>query len=307
VSAPRPSERPAFWARQAHGCALLAALALMLCTLSCGLLGLWQGVAEAIEPYWTLQLYGLLTHSKEGIEVAVGPGSTITLYREPRPYVGTIAALQKGLVWRVEGRALVEGGYGFGAPIIEVQGQTYTSRTATIEFDPYAEAYRLRKVFSMDAIDTPARLLGRKYRPVEPIGEVVVDYIVRPDGAIDVEVDFSGLATSWDRAYIMNEQGARQFTAYHDDSGLALQMAEIGSWQATTAGQACFVAEETRVQFCVLPGPGGALLYGRERHWQWNWHGVYSLSRAGVGIALDGPREGYHYRLQLEALPESAR
>ena len=299
MSAPG-ADRPASLSRHARGCAWVAALTLILSTLGCGVLGLWQGVAEAIEPYWTLQLYGLLTHSKAGIEVALGPESIITLYREPRPHVGKIAALQKGLIWRVAGQTLVEEGYGFGAPIIEVRGQAYNSRTATIYFDPSAAAYHLRKVYVMDTIDTPARLLRRKYRPVEPIGEVAVDYVVLPDGVIEIQVDFSGLTAPWDRAYLMNEQGARQFTAYHDDSGLALQGAELGIWQQTPASEACFVSDQAGAQFCVLPGPGGALLFGRERYLQWNWRGVYSLSWAGVDIALDGPRDTYQYRLQLE-------
>jgi hypothetical protein len=306
VSTPA-AERSAALTRHARGCALLAALVLMLSTLSCGLLGLWQGVAEAIEPYWTLQLYGLLTRSKAGIELAIGPESIITLHREPRPHIGKIAALQKGLIWRVAGQTLVEEGYGFGAPIIELQGQAYNSRTATIYFDPYADGYHLRKVFVMDTIDTPARLLRRKYRPVEPIGEVAVDYVALPDGLIEVQVDFSGLTVPWDRAYIMNEQGARRFTRYHDDAGLALQGAEIGIWQTTTASRACFASDGVGAQFCVLSEPGGALLLGRERYLQWNWRGVYSLSWAGVDIELDGPRESYHYRLQLEAPPEPGR
>ncbi len=125
-------ERPAALSRHARGCALLAALVLLLSTLSCGLLSLWQGVAEAIEPYWTLQLYGLLTRSKAGIEVAIGPGSILTLERDPRPHIGKIAALQKGLVLVVDGEPLIEEGYGFGLPLVYDGELVHNSRHAEI-------------------------------------------------------------------------------------------------------------------------------------------------------------------------------
>ena len=43
----------------------------------------------------------------------------------------------------------------------------------------------MRKVFVMDTIDTPAQFMRRKYRPVEPIGEVAVTYRLLRDGVID--------------------------------------------------------------------------------------------------------------------------
>jgi hypothetical protein len=40
--------------------------------------------------------------------------------------------------------------------------------------------------------------------------------------------------------------------------------------------------------------------YGRERYWQYNWRGVFTLAWAGVDLAVDGPRPSVRYRLTLE-------
>ena len=301
MRSPNNAARDTTSSRRVRGLAILVALVLASCGAACVLALFWQGLAEAVEPHWTLQLYGLFSRSKDGVEVAVGPDSSVLLYGEARPHVGQIAALQKGLVWEYDGQFLIEEGHGFGAPIIVAQGQRYHARNASIYFDPTATEFRLRKVFVMDTVETPMRLLRRRYRPSEPIGEVAVTYVVRSGGIIDVEVDCSGLTVPWEQALIMNEQGARHFTRYADDSGLLLRGREIGPWQQTTASTACLQSVADEVQFCVTSEAGGSLFYGRERRLQWNWRGAAGLSSSGVNIVLDGPQDIYRYRIELGA------
>jgi len=282
------------------------ALVALLIAMTLGGLGLgaalvlWQTAAELVEPYWTLQLYGRLTTSKEGIEVATGPGHSVVLYKEPRPHTGKIASLQKGLIWKVGGQQLIEEGYGFGVPIVVVQGQAHNARHASIALEPVDGTLTVRKVYTMDTVDAPVQFMRRKYRPVAPIGEVAVTYRLSGPGVIDVEVDFTGLDVPWQQAYLMNEQGARAFRFYRDDTGLLLREDEIGIWGETTALRGCMISQTAVAQFCVDATPGGRLLYGRERYLQWNWRGIYTLSWAGVDIAVDGPVERYRYRITLQ-------
>jgi len=209
-SIPPPAPRQLRW----ESLALLMALLAVSSVLSCGVVALWQGVAEAIEPRRALQLYGRLSHSKAVVEVAVGPESTVVLDRDPRPHNGEIAALQKGLIWKCGGNQLIESGFGFGVPVVFAQGQAYTSRKASISFDATASELRMRKVYTMDTIDAGVGLLRRQYQPAEPIGTVAMTYTVQANGLIDVEASFRGLKTPWQSAVILNEQGARYFDRY---------------------------------------------------------------------------------------------
>jgi hypothetical protein len=165
----------------------------------------------------------------------------------------------------------------------------------------------------MDTIDTPIQLLRRKYRPVPSIGVISFQYDIRPEGAIEVTVDFSKLEVAWTRVYLMNEQGARTFTRFEDAGGVVLEGDAIGIWASSAefAGPACMSGAPKsgagqRIRFCVEPidldlEPPVRLYYGRERYKQYNWRGMYSLSWAGVDLALQAPQSTYRYRITLEA------
>lgn len=259
----------------------------------------WQAVAEAVEPHWTLLLNNL-SSSEQSIETPTIGGTLLRLYPDTRPHVGKIAGLQKGLVWVAQGHELIEEGYGLGCPIIEMDGVAYNARQATISIARQGEAVLLTKRFIMDTYDSPSRLLQRKYRPVSPIGAVIYRYTIRPEGIIEVEVDFSGL-WHWDKAYLMNEQGANWFPIYCDSSGARLEGASLGGWQTTAAARACFISKDGRLAFCIEPRPEGTMYFGRERYLQYNWRGFYYLSWSGVDIEVKGPRPLYRYRIILSA------
>jgi hypothetical protein len=259
----------------------------------------WKLVAEFIEPHFLLWL----RPASPALEASTVGGTTVRLYSDTRPYIGKIAALQKGLIWLHDGRQIVKEGYGFGCPIIEVGGQAYLARHARTETILLQEGTRLVKHFALDTVDTPIQLLRRKYRPAPSLGIVTFQYDIHPDGTIDVQVDFSGLKVPWDRAYLMNEQGANHFLNYSDSNGSELEAADIGIWQRVeeSASRACFDSPSLDLRFCVEPEERPILYFGRERYWQYNWRGVYYLSWSGIDIELEGPRESYRYRIVLEA------
>lgn len=259
----------------------------------------WMLIAEIVEPYALLWL-----RPRAPLLEAPGPGATtLRLHSDTHPHAGKIAGLQKGLVWVSGRRALVEEGYGFGCPIVEVQGRAHVSRRASIELVPMPQGARLIKRYEMDTVDTPIRFLKRKYQPVPSLGTVTVQYDIHPQGVIDVEVDFSDVSADWTRAYLMNEQGARQFVRYSDDSGLDLKAGDIGIWQQVEDGahRACFARKTHDLKFCVEPEKTPPMYYGRERYWQRNWRGLYYLSWAGIDIQIEAPQQTYRYRILLEA------
>jgi hypothetical protein len=264
-----------------------------------GLVLIWQLVVEIVEPHFVLWLRP--THRP--LEVDTIGSTALRLYGDARPYVGKIAGLQKGLVWVQSGKVLVEEGYGFGCPIVVVDGRAFVSRAAETEIGHLGEVTRLTKRYQVDTVDTPVQFLRRKYQPVSPIGVVTVRYDLRPQGVIDITVDFSGLERSWSKAYLMNEQGASQFTRYYDAAGTQLDAGDIGIWETKSGfvSRACFESRDGHLAFCVDPEEPAKVYYGREQYNQYNWRGIYLLSWSGVDIEISGPRSEYHYHIVLEA------
>jgi hypothetical protein len=268
-----------------------------------GLVGLaiaWKLTAETIEPHLLLWL----RPRAEALEVQAIGDTSLRLYGDTRPYTGKIAGLQKGLAWVKGGRLLIEEGYGFGCPIVEAGGRAYVSSSAQVQIDRHGSATRLIKRYTMDTVDTPIRFLRRKYRAVPPLGVVTFRYDVYPQGVIDVHVDLSGLEPSWDKAYLMNEQGANHFTEYWDTSGRRLQAGHIGIWEPSDVPfqRACFESPDDHLRFCVDPIDPAVAYYGRERYNQYNWRGIYYLSWSGIDLQVEGPRDIYRYRILLEAM-----
>jgi hypothetical protein len=260
----------------------------------------WQAVAELIEPHLLLMAGARLRPGPPPLEIPAAGQTRLRLYADPRPHAGKISGVQKGLVWVADGREMIEEGFGFGCPIIEADGHAFLSRHATTDIEEGDGALRLVKRYRIDTIDRPIRLLRRKYAPVATRGTVTFRYDVRPGGLIEVDVDFSDLGRTWQRAFIMNEQGARRFTRYTDDRNTA-EGPQIGIWQPTDAGRGCFTSSDGRHRFCVELVDRARLVYGRERYTQRVWRGLYVLSWSGIDIEVDGPRPRFRYRLELEA------
>jgi len=264
--------------------------------LLAGVLLVFVALKESREPYLLLYVDDVLHPKPPPVTLPLSDGLAVRLYADPRPHTGKVARLQKGLVLVVDGQERIEEGFGFGLPLIEVEGQAYLSRSATVE----QVSDSLVKRYVMDTVDTPSGFLQRKYEPVPPIGTVTVTYTVR-GGDIEVTVDFSGLETAWNRAYLMNEQGAHFFTRY-EEPGLAVEGEAFGRWQPTTAQQGCIVAGDRSVRFCVETEAAIPRYYGRERYNQYYWVGVYQLSWAGIDLEWVAPPDRLAYRIAVERL-----
>lgn len=257
------------------------------------LLAVYIIVKETREPYLWLYIDDLLNPKPQPLTFELLDGLAVRLYGDTRPHVGKIARLQKGLVLLAGGQERIEEGFGLGLPMVEVDGQVYMSRSAKIEH----AGNRLVKHFEIDTVDTPSGFLRQKYEPVPAIGTVTVTYTVNA-GEIQVVVDFSGLEVPWDKAYVMNEQGARFFTRY-EEPGLAVEGEQFGKWQATTAQQGCIVAADRSARFCVETEANPQRYYGRERYNQYYLLGMYVLSWAGIDIEWPSSVDPLGYRIVL--------
>jgi hypothetical protein len=261
-----------------------------------GLLLFWGILKESREPFLLLFVVDLITPPPEALEVDLPNKMALRLHTGTQPHIGKIARLQKGLVLAVDGRDRIEEGFGFGLPLVEVDGQAYVSRTATVK----REGNTLVKRFLLDTLDTPSGFLRRKYEPVSAIGAVTMRYEVREE-TIHVTADFAELDSSWTRAYLMNEQGARFFTTY-EEQGLSVGGDRLGKWQATEAPRGCMVASDGSMRFCVETEEPGLRYFGRERYYQYYWIGRYSLSWAGIDLELEAPATRFEYEISLEQL-----
>jgi hypothetical protein len=258
-------------------------------------------VRERYAPRLTLHLKDRLTQPPPALAGELDGDLSLRLYSTTQPHVGKIAALQKGLVLVHQGQALIEEGYGFGLPIIEAHGVAHISRQAETSLIQRDGRLTLVKVYRIDVADRPVRPFRMKYDDVAPLGTVAFSYTIRAPDTIDVTVDFSGLQADWDRAYLMNEQGARTFTRYVDPAGKKLNASEVGIWEATAAPFGCWEAPARRIRFCVEAVPGHPGFVGRERYRQYNWLGFYTLSWSGIDIVVEAPLDTYSYTIHVEA------
>jgi hypothetical protein len=261
----------------------------------------WRLVVEVVEPHLFLKVKAWLSSGPAPFETQAAGGTRLRLYPDRRPHIGKISGLRKGLIWVKGRRELVEEGYGFGVPIVFFEGLAYVSRNAeTTEFKNENETEWICR-YKMDTIDTPIKFLRRKYRPIPPRGEVLFRYRLREAGLIDVTADFSRLGPDWEKVYIMNEQGAETFVLYQDSTGTRKTSRTLSIWSPAFVESACFSSRDEKLGFCLRFDQVTKIFYGRERYYQHNWRGIYTLSWSGVDIELDAPRSGFHYQITLEA------
>ncbi len=279
----------------------LASVVLMGLLLLTGLLL----VRELYAPHLTLIIWNTL-RAREPLSVPLDDALMLRLYDDTRPHVGKIAALQKGLVLVADGTSLVEEGFGFGAPIVQVGDVTYLSRRANTNLTEASGRVTLIKAYTIDVADRPTRFLRKKYQDVAPLGSVVFSYTLRPPSTVYVAVDLTGLEADWKRVYLMNEQGARAFPRYRDAAGRVREASDVGIWEESVAPFGCWEAPARDVRFCVEAPSGQPGFVGRERYLQYNWLGAYALSWSGIDLELEAPCEIFTYTLRLERLADES-
>jgi hypothetical protein len=192
---------------------------------------------------------------------------------------------------------MIEEAYGFGLPIVVVAGTPHNARHATIM---QVEEGVWVKTFSIDTADRPTEFLKVKYEDVESIGTVVYTYTLSPPNEIAIEVDFTHLEASWERVYLMNEQGAVNFTLYEDPKGRWIDGTTVGIWEETKAPFGCWFAPETKISFCVNTEAGRRGFVGRERYNQYRWTGIFYLSWSGIDLEVLAPATHYSYTVRVE-------
>ena len=256
-------------------------------------------IREAFAPRLTLFLHDSLGVESDPVRADLSDALELRLYRSTRPHVGKIAALQKGLVLVHEGKPLIEEGYGFGFPIIESRGAAYISRHADTYVRQSGGRVSLVKAYRIDVVDRPTRPFRRKYADVPQIGRVVFTYTLRPPDAIEVVANFSDLRAEWDRAYLMNEQGAQAFTRYIAPDGRELEASEMGIWEQAQAPFGCWQAPDRQIRFCLETNAGQPGFVGRERYRQFNWLGFYTLSWSGIDLVVEPPTDTYTYVIRV--------
>jgi hypothetical protein len=276
------------------GKVLLVILALVLVLLA---------VRERYHPFLILFLDDVVRPKPAPLTVPLQDELALRLYSDTRPHVGKVASLQKGVALVYQGEELIEEGFGFGLPIVQVGDVAYLSRHATADLVQDENRVTLVKTYTIDVADRPTRFLRIKYEDVEPLGTVVFRYTLVEPSTIEVTVDFTGLAVDWDRAYVMNEQGAINFPVYQDSDGDLWHGDEVGIWRATEAPFGCWVHREGALRFCVATEPGRRTFVGRERYNQYRWTGIYYLSWSGIDVEIDPPVDRYRYTLHVEPLP----
>jgi hypothetical protein len=269
-------------------------------------------IREQFDPYLGLFLRQILWPGPEPVELVLHDGVAVQLYADTRPHIGKIAALQKGMVLVVDGEPLIEEGYGFGLPLIQMGDLVYNSRHAEVAV---VDARTLVKHYSIDVADRWSRFLRVKYKDVDPLGIVTVTYTAESSTTLRIDVDFTGLEVDWRAAYLMNEQGAESFPIYEDSTGARRHGDEIGIWHPEDDPFGCWISLGTsgedansadagltqEVRFCVTTEPDRRRYVGRERYNQYNWVRIYMLSWSGIDIEIDAPVDHYSYTLQIEA------
>jgi hypothetical protein len=258
-------------------------------------------VREAFDPWLALYLDDWFHPKPDPVTAALAEDVRLRLYTGTRPHIGKVDELQKGLVLVVDGRELIEEGFGFGNPIVSYGDRTYHARHATVARSRIAGRDVLTKRYAIDVADYPSQFLRAKYRDVEPLGTVTFTYTLAPPETISVTVDLTGLTVDWDRVYVMNEQGARAFPVYSGWSGSTGAEAraqtgdEVGIWRRVVDPCGCWSMEDARLAFCVKTEPQRVKYIGRERYWQYHWAGVYTLSWSGVDLELKPSDKRYSY------------
>ena len=273
---------------------VLAILALVLLLLA---------IRERYDPFLILFLDDMVQPKPAPLTIPLQDDLALRVYSDTRPHVGKVASLQKGLVLLHQGDPVIEEGFGFGSPIVQVGDVAYLSRHATVSRFAEGDGGTLVKTYTIDVADRPTRFLRVKYEDVDPLGTVVFRYTLVDPTTIEVEVDFTGLTVDWDRAYLMNEQGAINFLTYQDADGERWPGDAVGIWRPTQDPFGCWVHREGALRFCVETEPGRRTFVGRERYNVYRWTGVYYLSWSGIDVEIDPPVDRYRYTIHVEPLP----
>jgi hypothetical protein len=265
-----------------------------------GILLLSLVVRERYDPFLVLFLDDLLHPKSSPLTVSLSSRLALRLYQDTRPHIGKVASLQKGLVLVQQDEELIEEGYGFGFPVVVVDGAAHVSRHASTWLVQEEGQTTLVKSYAIDVQDQPTRLLREKFKDIPPLGRVVVSYTLLSPTQIVLDADLSGLGPNWDRMYLMNEQGAVAFPTYQDEERRIWSGEQVGIWRPSDAPINCWLSGEETLRFCVETEAGRRKFVGQERRIVPRWTGFFYLSWSGVDIEIEPPTTRYQYLIRVE-------
>jgi len=90
--------------------------------------------------------------SNPPITVDLAGHVSFRLYEDTRPHCLEIARLQKGLVFLVDGKEVIEEGVGFGVPVILCEDRPYFSSSAETTIQTEGDREVLTKTFRLDTV-----------------------------------------------------------------------------------------------------------------------------------------------------------
>ncbi len=135
------------------------------------------------------------------------------------------------------------------------------------------------------------------YEEVGSSYTVKIHYTINTNnGKILMEINTVELPASIDQVMLMNEQGARNFDLYGDDSGAVLQGKNIGCWDEVTAQEAWFESAGRKVSFHLRQVPNARLFRGRELVGT-------RLAWAGFGYSFPPAKKNLSLELIIRQLP----
>ena len=136
------------------------------------------------------------------------------------------------------------------------------------------------------------------YERVTSAGTLPLTYTVSEgEGDVAVTLDLCDLRRDVvTEVVVMNEQGARHFDRYVDESGVSLRGAEIGTWDEVGAARASFVSVAHRVAFSLGQAEGARLHRGRELIGG-------RVAWSGFGYSVSPALSTFRYELEVARVP----
>ena len=184
---------------------------------------------EYAAPYWRFHIQEWLSKSHPALKAELKNGLSLEMFSTIKPYVGKIAGLQKGLILTQAGTALVGEGYGFGLPMVVVNGATWVAAKAKTGRFVHGDTTILSKQYFFDTRENDVNFPRRRYTPATPIGSVRVDYLIY-ENTIEVKADMRGLVdVDYQYVYFMNEQSGKHFRYGVNAVGRKIDLIQ---WQA---------------------------------------------------------------------------
>ncbi len=258
------------------------------------------GYKEYVAPYWRYHINEWVSKSSPAYRVVLENGLGLAMYSGSKPHVGKIAGLQKGLILTQYGKNLIGEGYGFGLPMIVVNGATWLASKAKTGKFVHGDTTILSKQYIFDTRENDVNFPRRRYTPLQPIGSVRIDYLIYKN-SIEVHADMRGLVdVDYKYIYFMNEQSGKHFRHGLNAIGRKIDLIQ---WQAPLPMAMLGIhAPRLGITYWVKDKMETLKYLGRETLARWHWWGHESTNWAGCDLRLDNKSPTFKYTLTIDKI-----